>query len=133
MVDIDRFYEMLDEVCGELPDDFFRELHYGVQLSEAYKPSPYAENDDMIIMGEYSRSRQGNKITIYYGSFARTCSWMSEEQLKDRLREVVRHEFRHHMENLAGVYGADSLEHEDREEIKDMVFAREERKNRNDG
>jgi hypothetical protein len=124
---------MLDEVCGELPDDFFRELHYGVQLSEAFKPSPYAENDDMIIMGEYSRSRQGNKITIYYGSFARTCSWMSEEQLKDRLREVVRHEFRHHMENLAGVYGADSLEHEDKEEIKDMVFAREERKNRNDG
>ena len=119
---------MLDEVCGELRDDFFRELHYGVQLSEAYKPSPYAENDDMIIMGEYSRSRQGNKITIYYGSFARTCNWMSEEQLKDRLREVVRHEFRHHMENLAGVYGADSLEHEDREEIKDMVYAREERK-----
>ena len=106
MVDIDRFYEMLDEVCGELPDDFFRDLHYGVQLSEEYKPSPYAENDDMVIMGEYTRSRQGNKITIYYGSFARTCGWMSEEQL-----------------------GADSLEHEDIEEIKEMVYAREERKN----
>ena len=128
MVDIDRFYEMLDEVCGELPDDFFRELHYGVQLSEAFKASPYAENDDLVIMGEYSRSRQGNKITIYYGSFARTCSWMSEEQLKDKLRGVVRHEFRHHMENLAGMYGADSLEHEDIEELKDMVFARSKNK-----
>ena len=133
MVDIDRFYEMLDEVCGELPDDFFRELHYGVQLSEEYKLSPYAENEDMVIMGEYSRSRQGNKITIYYGSFAHTYGWMSEEQLKDRLRGVVRHEFRHHMENLAGMYGADSLEHEDREEIKDMVYAREERKSSNKG
>lgn len=133
MVDIDRFYEMLNEVCEELPEDFFRELHYGVHLSEEYKPSPYAKNGDMVIMGEYTRSRQGNKITIYYGSFARTCGWMSEEQLKSRLRETVRHEFRHHMENLAGMYGADSLEHEDKEEIRDMVYAREEREKRRNG
>lgn len=133
MIDIDSFYEMLNEVCEELPDDFFRDLHYGVQLSEEYKPSPYAENGDLVIMGEYNRSRQGNKITIYYGSFVQTCSWMSEEQLRDRLREVVRHEFRHHMENLAGMYGADSLEHEDRVEIRDMVQAREQRKNTNNG
>ena len=45
-------------------------------------------------------------------------------QLKDKLRGVVRHEFRHHMENLAGVYGADSLEHEDREELKEIVYSR---------
>ena len=125
MVDIDRFYEMLEEVCAELPDDFFRDLHYGVHLSEDYKPSPYAKNGDLVIMGEYTRSRQGNKIIIYYGSFARTCGWMSKEQLKNRLREVVRHEFRHHMENLAGMYGADSLEHEDWEEIKKKVYSRE--------
>ena len=53
---------------------------------------------------------------------------MTDEQLKDKLREIVRHEFRHHMENLAGMYGADSLEHEDREEIKDMIYARMESK-----
>ena len=129
MVDIDRFYELLNEICDELPDDFFRELHYGVQLSEEYKASPYAENGDLVIMGEYSRSRQGNKITIYYGSFAHTCGWMPEEQLKEKLRGVVRHEFRHHMENLAGMYGADSLEHEDREEIRDMVHSRMRAKN----
>ena len=125
MVDIDRFFEMLTEVCEELPDDFFRELHYGVHLSEEYKPSPYARNDDLVIMGEYSRSPQGNKITIYYGSFERTCWWMTEEQLKNKLRETVRHEFRHHMENLAGMYGADSLEHEDMEELKQKVYSRD--------
>ena len=124
MIDIDSFYEMLNEVCEELPDDFFRELHYGVHLSEEYKPSPYAQNDDLVIMGEYTRSRQGNKIIIYYGSFVRTCGWMSDEQLKNRLREVVRHEFRHHMENLAGMYGADSLEHEDIEDLKKKVYSR---------
>ena len=124
MVDIDSFYEMLNEVCEELPDDFFRELHYGVQLSEEFKLSPLDEDGTILIMGEYTRSRQGNKIVIYYGSFARTCGWMSEEQLKDKLREIVRHEFRHHMENLTGMYGADSLEHEDREEIKEIVYSR---------
>jgi len=124
MTDIDRFYELLQEVCDELPDDFFRELHYGVQLSEEYRPSPYAENGDLVIMGEYTRSRQGNRITIFYGSFARTCGWMSEDQLKDKLRDVVRHEFRDHMENLAGMYGADSLEHEEKEELKDILYAR---------
>lgn len=121
MVDIDRFYEILEEVCAELPDDFFRDLHYGVHLSEDFKPSPYAREGDLVIMGEYTRSRQGNKIVIYYGSFARTCAWMTEEQLKDKIREIVRHEFRHHMENLAGMYGADSLEHEDIEDIKRMI------------
>jgi hypothetical protein len=66
MIDIDRFYVMLNEVCEELPDDFFRELHYGVHLSEECKSSPYADDGSMIIMGEYNRSNRGNKITIYY-------------------------------------------------------------------
>ena len=124
MIDIDGFYEMLNEVCEELPDDFFRELHYGVQLSEELKLSPLDEDGTLFIMGDYTRSRQGNKITIYYGSFEKSCVWMSDEQLKNRLREVVRHEFRHHMENLAGMYGADSLEHEDREELKKIAESR---------
>ena len=124
MVDIDRFYEMLNEVCDELPDEFFRDLHYGVRLSEDLKLSPLDEDGTIVIMGEYNRSNHGNSITIYYGSFARTCGWMPEEQLKDKLRGVVRHEFRHHMENLAGMYGADSLEHEDREELKKIARSR---------
>ena len=124
MIDIDGFYEILNDVCEELPDDLFRDLHYGVQLSEDVKLSPFDEDGTLYIMGEYTRSNHGNRITIYYGSFARTCGWMPEEQLKNRLREVVRHEFRHHMENLAGMYGADSLEHEDREKLKDIVYSR---------
>ncbi len=127
MIEIDRFFEILDEVCGELPDDFFRDLHYGVQLSEECKLSPYAENGDLMIMGEYSRSHHGNKITIFYGSFERMYWWMNEDQLREKLRGVVRHEFRHHLENLAGMYGADSLEHEDRVELKEIVSARRDR------
>jgi len=124
MIDMDSFYDMLTEVCEELPQEFCRELHHGVQLSEECKFSPYAENGDMIIMGEYRRSNLGNKITIYYGSFECSCGWMSEDELRQRLREVVRHEFRHHLENLSGMYGADSLEREDQEELKKIIEAR---------
>lgn len=127
MISFEEYREIVFELMEELPDEFFRELHYGVQLSEDLKLSPLDEDGTIVIMGEYNRSNHGNRITIFYGSFERTCGWMSEEQLKDKLREIVRHEFRHHMENLAGVYGADSLEHEDREELKKIA----ESKNRN--
>jgi len=113
MVDIDRFFEILTEVCDELPEEFFHELHQGVLLSEQIKISPYARSDDMFIMGEYRRAYYGNQITIYYGSFARAYPNLDEEALKNRIRETVRHEFRHHMEHLSGMYGADSLERED--------------------
>lgn len=118
MVDIDRFFEMLTEVCEELPDEFFRELHQGVLLEEALKISPHARAEDLYIMGEYRRAYYGNQITIYYGSFERAYSHLDEEALKDRLRETVRHEFRHHMEHLSGMYGADSLEREDRIQMR---------------
>ena len=118
MIDIDSFFEILTEVCDELPDAFFRELHQGVVLSEHAKISPHAKNNDLVIMGEYRSSRYGNQITIYYGSFARTCPSDDREYLKGRLREVVRHEFRHHMENLGGMHGRDSLEYEDKVNLR---------------
>ena len=60
MVDIDRFFEMLREVCDELPDEFFHELHQGVLLEEALKMSPHAKSGDLYIMGEYRRAYYGN-------------------------------------------------------------------------
>ena len=121
MIDIDSFFEILTEVCDELPDAFFRELHQGVVLSEHAKLSPHAKNNDLVIMGEYRSSRYGNQITIYYGSFARTCPSDDREYLKSRLREVVRHEFRHHMENLGGMHGRDSLEYEDKVNLRKFL------------
>ena len=113
MLTADEFFEILQEVCDELPDMFFRELHQGVVLSEAVKYSPYAKNNDLYIMGEYRRSYFGNQIVIYYGSFMKLYGMLDRQQLKDRLRHTVRHEFRHHLEHLSGVYGTKSLEYED--------------------
>lgn len=121
MINIERFFEILTEVCDELPDEFFRDLHHGVVLDEGLKISPYARANDLVIMGEYQRMRIGNRIVIYYGSFARTFPTLSEEQLKDKIREVVRHEFRHHMEFKAGAHGADSLEREDQLQLREYI------------
>jgi predicted Zn-dependent protease with MMP-like domain len=121
-MDLNRMGEILDMLAEELPEEFYRDLNAGIVLTPEIKKSPYG--DDLTIMGEYVRSNLGRGINIYGGSINSVYGWMSEEQLRDKLREIVRHEFRHHMENLAGMYGADSLEHEDMEEIKDMIYAK---------
>lgn len=118
MIDIDEFFEIVKEVCDELPEDMFRELHHGVILEEGLKISPHARNNDLVIMGEYQKSNIGNKITLYYGSFARSYLMEDREFIKGKVREVVRHEFRHHMENLSGMHGVDSLEHEDKVNLR---------------
>ncbi len=118
MIDIDEFFEILTEVCNELPEDMFRDLHLGVILEEGVRISPHAKNNDLVIMGEYTRTGHGNKIVIYYGSFVRSFPMRDREYVKDRLREVVRHEFRHHMENLSGMHGVDSLEYEDKVQLR---------------
>ena len=122
MINIDDFFNLLEEVCNELPDEFFKDLHQGVILSENIKFSPYAKHGtDLVILGEYHRGYYGNQIIIYYGSFKHNFSYLNEEELKNKLREVVRHEFRHHMENRAGIYGKDSLEREDKEFIRQYL------------
>ena len=82
------------------------------------KISPYAKNDDLVILGEYCRAYFGNQIIIYYGSFQKMFYYLDEDELKNKIREVVRHEFRHHMENLAGIYGSESLEYEDKVNLR---------------
>ena len=45
-------------------------------------------------------------------------SWMDEEALTEQLREVLRHEFTHHIESLAGERG---LEIKDEQQIRDYL------------
>lgn len=106
MIDIDRFEIILDEIAGELPAEFYRELNGGILLLPEAKISPYAVGDDLYIMGEYIySSSMGRMIKIYYGSFAKNYSYLSEGALTEQIREVLYHEFTHHMESLAGEKG----------------------------
>lgn len=105
-MDIDKFQAMLAEMLDELPEPFFEELHGGVIVSPRCKENPHSQGGDLYILGEYHHSHaMGNQIVIYYGSFMRLYGKAAEQTFERELRAVLRHEFRHHMENRAGERG----------------------------
>ena len=105
-MDKEKFKEILEGLIDELPPIFFQELSGGIVLEDFCKVSPYAQSDDMFILGEYVvNGSVGRQVRIYYGSFERMYSNLTEEALEEKLRGVLRHEFRHHLENRAGERG----------------------------
>lgn len=115
MIDIDRFEEVLGELTEELPEEFFDKLNGGVIISEEAKEHPESRRGDLYILGEYRRSPElGRDIVIYYGSFDRMFGSLPFVRLKAQMRKTLRHEFRHHVESLAG---ENSLEKEDAQAV----------------
>jgi len=115
MISIDEVEIVLDEIAEEIPKEFFKELNGGILLLPQAKKSPYARADDLWIMGEYQYSHSmGRLINIYYGSFEKLYGNISIKRLKYELREVLLHEFTHHLESLAGEKG---LEKKDAERL----------------
>ena len=117
MFTIDETQAMLEPLVEELPPYFFTELNGGVNLSEAaplHRESRVGHR--LYILGEYHNSSQmGRYIILYYGSLRRCYGRLKREDYIEVLRRVLRHEFRHHIEALAGERG---LEIEDAEEIR---------------
>lgn len=103
MVTIDRAHRLLDQIAEELPAELYKELNGGILLLPEAKISPHATADDLYILGEYqSGGSMGRLIRIYYGSFEKLFGYLEEEELKEKLRETLFHEFTHHLESLAG-------------------------------
>lgn len=103
-VSLDRFREIVSEEMDELPQEFFKELNNGVVVQEGAKIHPKDAGNDLYIMGEYHRSYSaGRGITLYYGSFLRMLRGADDEAFRRKIREVLRHEFRHHLEGLSGL------------------------------
>ena len=103
MMTIDEMQDVLDELAEELPEVFYKDLNGGIVLLPQAKESEYSRKDDLYTLGEYHHGgAMGNYIKIYYGSFERLFGYLSDEQMKAQLRKTLRHEFRHHIETLAG-------------------------------
>ena len=115
-MEYDRFQEILLEEADQIPEKFYAELNGGGIISPEVKISPYARADDLVIAGEYQNSHQtGCRIVIYYGSMMRLYSGLDEERMRGKIRGVLRHELKHHIERLAGEH---SLTDWDRNELK---------------
>lgn len=113
---IDEVNDILDQICGEFPEDLFQELNGGVLLLEDAMPDPEA-GEDAYIMGEYCVDELGRYINIYYGSFAALLFDEPKHVWEDELRITLRHELTHHVEGLAGER---SLEYKDSAQLDAM-------------
>lgn len=119
---IDEVEEILEEICESIPSYAFDHLNGGIILSEDKKYHEEARADDLLVMGEYQRSILGKMIKIYYGSFMEMYRFSSRERLREKLEEVLLHEFTHHLEFLANEWGL---------VIEDKKFLEEYRKGKN--
>ena len=119
MITFDEVGAMLDEIAEEIPQDFYNELNGGiVLLPETKRHRDDGDNTgELFVLGEYHNDRKGmgglgRYIAIYYGSFIRLYGGSPPENQRERLKQVLTHEFTHHIESLAGERGL---------EIKDAV------------
>ena len=123
MIELEEFLEIVEELSEEIPQEFFEGLNGGVRVAEECKINPRAVNDDLVVLGEYHRNRaMGSHIVIYYGSFMRISGYLSNEELKNRVRKTLRHEFRHHLEGRSGLKDL---------EVEDEIFLRKYLTNKN--
>ncbi|MBR1584965.1 MAG: hypothetical protein IJ662_05445 [Clostridia bacterium] len=123
MIDMDDFKQIVTELLDELPREFFRDLTGGVIVSDAAVIPDYARGNDLYTMGQYVVFSGVRQIVLYKGSFDRVHPYADADEARALLRGVLRHEFRHHLEFLSGIHGADSLEAQDKRE-KQAYLAR---------
>lgn len=97
-MEIDKFTDFADQIVNEeIPSELLRDLNLGiVVIPDARKDEKYH------IMGEYVLDEAGRHIVLYYGSFAAVLNNKPLEFWIEEIRETIRHELRHHIEDLAG-------------------------------
>ena len=114
MLTMAEYRTIVSELMDELPEPFYRKLTGGVIVSEALVIPDYAkDHNDLCTLGQYQVYSGVRQIVMFKGSFDRVYPQATVAEAKDILRGILRHEFRHHVEALGGLHGADSLEAED--------------------
>jgi len=114
MISIDEMETILEEISEQLPQDFYKDLNGGVLLLPEAKLHDKSMGDDLYVMGEYHRdSSLGRYIAIYYGSFEKIYGFASREQMKQQLMKTLKHEFRHHLESMAGDKSLEQIDAQD--------------------
>ena len=130
MVSIDEMQTLLDDIAESLPGEFYTQLNGGIILMPQAKRDRRKGAEGLYILGEYYRGGNlGRYIAIYYGSFERVYGHLPKEQLAEQLAATLKHEFRHHLESLAGERG---LEIEDELFLADYMRRQASRKYQSD-
>ena len=125
-VSYETFREIVSEEMDLLPQYVFDELTGGVLVEKRARLSPDSVDNDLFYLGLYRWGGLGKQVTLYYGSFVEVLGSAGERVYRDRIREVLRHEFRHHMETRAGEFGKGSLLEEDLQRREKYLLAHRE-------
>ena len=120
MISIEKYKIIVSELMDELPIEFFQQLTGGVVVSEATVIPDYARGNDLFTLGQYQVFSGIRQITLFKGSFDRAYPQADDAEARSKLRGILRHEFRHHMESLGGLHNSTSLEAED--ELKKQAY-----------
>lgn len=127
MITLDEYKALVSDLLDEFPKEFFRELSGGVIVSESAVIPDYArERKDLYTLGLYRVFSPGvRQIILYKGSFDRTYPLAGPVEARQLLRGILRHEFRHHLEFLAGIHDSTSLEAADEREKREYLARRQ--------
>ncbi|NLJ58357.1 MAG: metallopeptidase family protein [Tissierellia bacterium] len=127
MVSIEEVQVMLDEIVGEFPPELFKDLNGGILLLPQVKLHKKSIEDDLYVLGEYRNERiSGRYIVVYYGSLNKLYANLSRKRLKFKLRSIIKHEFTHHLESLAGER---HLEIEDERQLSEYIRRKKDNNN----
>ena len=129
LLTIEEYETMAGEILDELPQEFFDRLNGGVVVRPERKLHPQSvPGAPMYIMGEYTRDpMMGRMVYLYYGSFAATYGRTQRDVQRDKLRGIITHELRHHMEWRSGTR---ELEVEDEKGLRAYLEKYMRRKNK---
>ena len=115
MITYDEFEAITREEIALLPPYVQKDLTGGVLIDPSAYLHPARMADDLYILGTYSYGGiYGKQIILYYGSFRAVMGNAGARAVRRQIRDTVRHEFLHHMETRAGIFGRGSLVEEDR-------------------
>ena len=123
-ISCETFREIVSEEMDLMPQYVFDELSGGVLVEERVRLSPDSVDDDLFLMGLYKWDGLGKQVTLFYGSFVEVYGASEEAVYRKHIRETLRHEFRHHMETRAGIFGKGSLLEEDAQRREKYLLAR---------
>ena len=121
MLSMGEYRAILSELMDELPEEFFRQLTGGVIVSEALVIPDYARGNDLFTLGQYQVYAGVRQIVMFKGSFDRVYPQADAAEARERLRGILRHEFRHHIEYLGRIHNSSSLEAEDARRRQDYL------------
>lgn len=103
-MNIDRFTQILEEQSALLPVPVFAGLNLGIGVSEEVRyHAATSPQTPRYTLGEYRASNQmGRGILLFYGSFMAVFPHLDENEMRQEIDRVLKHELTHHLESQAG-------------------------------